>query len=116
MFCTVSQKIIDSRIFLCEALQKSSRRSPEVNERRITMKTLMFVTAVSVLSATGAFAQGVAFDPTAPSPVYGSYPHSPDVGLFDQGQPLPQQVRQHRLRMTTQRIGGYTKIARKKVW
>jgi hypothetical protein len=78
------------------------------------MKTLMFVTAMSVLSATGAFAQGVAFDPTAPSPVYGPYPHSRDVGLFDQ--PSPPQVRQHRLQMTTQRIGGYTKIARKKVW
>jgi hypothetical protein len=57
------------------------------------MKTLMFVTAVSILSATGGFAQGVMFDPNAPSPVYGPYPHSPDVGLFDQRQPAPQQSR-----------------------
>jgi hypothetical protein len=54
------------------------------------MKTLMFVTVVSLLSATGAFAQ-VMFDPNAPSPVYGPYPRHPDVGLFDQGHPALQQ-------------------------
>ncbi|MBO0755681.1 MAG: hypothetical protein J2P54_07455 [Bradyrhizobiaceae bacterium] len=79
------------------------------------MKTLMFATAVSVLSATGAFAQGVAFDPYAPSQ-FGPYQHSPDVGSFDQGLPAPQQFRQHRYRMTTQRVGGYAKITRKKDW
>lgn len=79
------------------------------------MKTLIFVTVVSVMSATGTFAQGVAFDPYAPSQ-FGPYQHSPDVGLFEQGQPVPQQIRQHRYRTTTQRLGGYTKMARKKVW
>jgi hypothetical protein len=57
------------------------------------MKTLMFVAAVSLLSVTGAFAQGVMFDPSAPSPVYGPYPRHPDVGVFDYGQPVPQQIR-----------------------
>jgi hypothetical protein len=78
------------------------------------MKMLMFVAAVSVLSATGALAQGVAYNPYAPSQ-FGSYQHSPDVGVFDQGQPALQ-VRQHRYRTTTQRVGGYTKITRNKDW
>ena len=90
------------------------------------MKTLLFVTVVSVLSATGAFAQGVAFDPYAQSQ-FGPYQHSANVGSFDQDQPAPQQVRQHpSLRITTaskgghlyrtQRVGRYAKIARKKDW
>ena len=51
------------------------------------MKTLMFVAALSVLSATGAFGQGVAYDPYATAP---PLPHSPDVGVFDQGQSVTQ--------------------------
>ena len=47
------------------------------------MKTLMFVAALCVLSATGAYGQGVAYDPYATNP---PLPHSPDVGVFDQGQ------------------------------
>ena len=51
------------------------------------MKTLMFVAALSVLSATGAFGQGVAYDPYATNP---PLPHSPDVGAFDQDQSVTQ--------------------------
>lgn len=51
------------------------------------MKTLMFVAALSVLSATGALGQGVAYDPYATTP---PLPHSPDVGVFDQGQSVTQ--------------------------
>ena len=47
------------------------------------MKILMFVAALSVLSVTGAYAQGVAYDPYATNP---PLPHSPDVGVFEQGQ------------------------------
>jgi hypothetical protein len=67
------------------------------------MKTLMFVAAVSLLSATGAFAQGVMFDPTAPSPVYGPYPRHPDVGVFENGQPVPQRILRRDTRRARQR-------------
>jgi hypothetical protein len=67
------------------------------------MKTLVFVAAVSLLSATGAFAQGVMFDPTAPSPVYGPYPRHPDVGVFDEGQPVPQRILRRDTRRARQR-------------
>jgi hypothetical protein len=79
------------------------------------MKTLMFVAAVSVLAATGAFAQGVDFSLGAPGVPPVSYTDG-SGRLLNQGQPVPRQLRQHRYRTMMQRVGGYTKIARKKVW
>jgi hypothetical protein len=79
------------------------------------VKTLMFVTAVSLLSATGACAQGVDFSLGAPGVPPVSYTDG-SGRLLDQGQPVPQQLSQHRYRTTMQRVGGHTKIARKKVW
>jgi hypothetical protein len=80
------------------------------------MRSFMFVTAVSILSAAGAFAQGVDFSLGAPGVPPVSYTDGSGVTLPVQGQLAPQQVRQHRYRTTTQRVGGYTKIARRKVW
>jgi hypothetical protein len=94
----------------------AERTRSEANERKITMKTLMFITAMSVLSATGAFAQGVDFSLGAPGVPPVTYTDGSGVVLSSQGQPAPQQFRQHRYRMMTQHFGGYTKIARKKVW
>jgi hypothetical protein len=80
------------------------------SKRKITMKTLIFVAAMSVLSATEAFAQ-VDFSLGAPGVPPVTYTDGSGVALSGQDQPAPQQVRQHRYRMTTQRVGGYTKIA-----
>jgi hypothetical protein len=80
------------------------------------MKTLMFVTAASILFGTEVSAQGVDFGLGAPGVPPVSYTDGSGAALSGQGQPAPWQVRQHRYQMTTQRVGGYRKIARKKVW
>ena len=78
------------------------------------MRTLMFVTAVSILSAGGALAQGVDFGLGAPGVPPVSYTDGSGAALPVHSEPAPERVRQHHYRTTTQRIGGYTKIARKK--
>jgi hypothetical protein len=78
------------------------------------MKTLMLVTAASLLLATEAYAQ-VDFSLGAPGVPPVSYTDG-SGRLLDQGQSAPQQVPQHRYRTMTQHAGGYRKIAGKKVW
>ena len=80
------------------------------------MKILLFVSAVGVLVATGASAQGVDFGLGAPGVPPVSYTDGSGNALLDRHQPAPQHVRQHRSQVTAHRGSGYIKVARKKAW